>query len=321
MKELGIALGLIFLLTGLVSGITLAEAEKTATVSANPTVVPSLDAFQANWVFSGRVATESGEFYNYYFEMQRDYNHLHAMAMLFDNQNHQVLLFEEGDAMIAHSNELANWQVGKTFLQFNPINDSWVFGVKTKKQKGFNFKVDFFGLDENAARKQDLRSGMELLVMQTGPLNGHLRTDGGSKEQFVMASSSWFKQIRTSKPQKSFDPLVGILCQFNDGSGFYAVNLLAADALQGAVAGWRDGRGASLPMSQFVTAKKNKEGVWSIGVASPKVHLALESVLDKEGQNYQLIAGLSKKMKPGFCTISKNETGQLQLFKTEVAKS
>ena len=271
----------------------------------------SSTALQADWVFSGMVTNESGERYNYYFQMQRDNNQFHAIATLIDGQTQKVLLFEEAITTIEQP-AVSNWQVGRAFLQFNPINNSWVFGVKTKAQKGFNFKVDMLKQAGNTPTIQDLRSGIELLVNQTGRLNGHLQTGEDSKEQFVTAQKAWFRQIWVSKPQESLHPFIGILCQFNDGSGFYSVNLQEPDALRGAVAGWRNIEGKAVSMSQFVTLQEEKEGVWHIRIASPKVRLSLQNALAENDNQHQLIAGLTDGMMPGFCTISKDKIGQQQ---------
>src|SRR5690349_218218 len=134
---------------------------------------PSSNALQADWVFSGMVTNESGEHYNYYFQIQRNDRKFHAVATLIDSQTKNVLLYEENTTLIEHFDG-NNWQVGSLFLQFNPINNSWVFGVKTKDKKGFNFKVDMLKQAENTPTIQDLRSGIELLINQTGRLNGHL---------------------------------------------------------------------------------------------------------------------------------------------------
>lgn len=299
----------------------LAASYVSAQPVAEPEVKPEIkqvlssSALQADWVFSGMVINESGERYNYYFQMQRDNTQFHAIATLIDGQNQKVLLFEEAVTTIDQP-DVSNWQVGRAFLQFNPINNSWVFGVKTKAKKGFNFKVDMLKQAGNTPTIQDLRSGIELLVNQTGRLNGHLQAGEDSKEQFVTAQKAWFRQIWVSKPQATLHPFVGILCQFNDGSGFYSVNLQEPDALRGAVAGWRNIEGNAVSMSQFVTLREEKEGLWHIGIASPKVRLSLQDALVKNN-NHQLIAGLTDGVMPGFCAISKDEIGQQQP-KTEV---
>lgn len=267
----------------------------------------AFDSMQAYWVFSGMVTNESGERFNYYFQMQRKEQHLHAVAMLMDSQTRKVLIFEHGYTGSAHF-AIPNWRVGRIFLQFNPISNSWVFGVKEKANRGFNFKVDMLSQKINTPTIQDLRTGVELLVNQTGHLNGHLQTGETSKDQFVTAPKAWFKQMWVNKPQANSHPLTGVLCQFNDGSGFYSVNLQEADALRGAVAGWRNDEGISLPMSQFVSVHALQGDTWQIGVSSPKVHLSLENSLANENQN-QLIAGLAEGKMPGFCAITKDEIG------------
>ena len=267
----------------------------------------AFNSSQAYWVFSGIVTNESGERFNYYFQMQRKENYLQAVAMLMDSQSKKVLIFEHGYTRNENLS-LPNWRVGRMFMQFNPISNSWVFGVKEKEHHGFNFKVDMLGQILTTPTTQDLRSGLALLVNQTGHLNGHMQTDELAKEQFVTAPKAWFKQMWVNKPQINSHPLTGVLCQFNDGSGFYSVNLEESDALRGAVAGWRDAHGTSLPMSQFVSVQAIKEDTWQIGVFSPKVRLSFQNSLANEKQN-QLIAGLLTGEKPGFCAITKDEIG------------
>ncbi|MBA2709529.1 MAG: hypothetical protein H0U57_02930 [Tatlockia sp.] len=295
------------------------ESEKPQTETVKSPI--SISALLASWAFSGTVTNENGDLYNYYFQMQRQANQFHAIATLINNQSKEVLLYEESDNTIDHL-ITTNWRVGRAFLQFNPINNSWVFGVTTKANKGFNFKVDMLGQPLTMPLSQGLRSGIELLVNQTGRLNGHLQTgETPSKDQFVTAQKAWFKQVWVSKSQASTHPLTGVLCQFNDGSGFFSVNLQEPDALRGAVAGWRDVEGTVIPMSQFVTIGK-EDGLWSIRIPSPKIHLDLEDALASVAGKHQLIAGLTKGKTPGFCTITTDEIGmQPQQMASEEIKT
>jgi hypothetical protein len=282
----------------------------------------SINALHAYWAFSGTVSNENGELYNYYFQMQRKDDQFHAVATLINNQSKEVLLYEESDKTIKDF-VATNWRVGRAFMQFNPINNSWVFGVTTKDHKGFNFKVDMLGQPLTMPLSQGLRSGIELLVNQTGRLNGHIQAgETVAKDQFVTAPKAWFKQIWVSKSQASLHPLTGVLCQFNDGSGFFAVNLQEPDALRGAVAGWRDVEGTVIPMSQFVSVKEKKDGLWSIRIPSPKIRLSLEDALAKGNEKHQLIAGLTSGKTPGFCTITRDEIGEQpqQLVTKEIEK-
>lgn len=282
---------------------TMPDGEIKKTEIASP-----LSSIEMDLVFFGMVTNESGELYNYYFQMQRKDKLFHAVATLIDSKTKEVLLFEDVSKTIDQPDE-SSWRVGQAFLQYNPINDSWVFGVKTKEKKGFNFKVDMLQQADNNKVSQDLRSGIELSINQTGRLNGHLQSGVTGKDQFVTASKAWFKQLKVSKSQQSSHPLTGILCQFNDGSGFYSVNLQDAEALRGAVAGWRDAQGAPVSMSQFVSIEAKKENIWQISIPFPKLSLSLEDVLAKKIDSSQLIAGLTSGSTPGFCTITQDEIG------------
>lgn len=274
--------------------------------TAPPTIIPSLNALQAEWVFSGIVTNENGESYSYYFQMKRVNEKLSAIATLIDVQTKEALLFEQAEATLTDSSP-TNWQAGNSFMQFNPINNSWLFGVKLNK-KGFNFKVDLLSQVNNLHRSEDLRSGVEFLVNQTGRLNGHIQiNEKESHDQFVTAPKAWFKQVwLTDAKSEKAHPVTGILCQFNDGSGFYSVNLQEEDARQGAVAGWRNEQGDSIPMSQFVSVKEGENNQWRINVPSPKLELSLKNVLEKENGTTKVIAGLIEGSKPGFCAISED---------------
>jgi opacity protein-like surface antigen len=269
--------------------------------------VLSLYSLQANWTFSGTVTNESDERYHYFLQIQRDNARFHALATLIDGQSKAVILYEESNTLIDLP-ELTHWQVGNIFLRFNPINASWVFGVKGKDKKGFNFKVDMLGLENGQLPKQqNLRAGIELQISQTGRLNGHIQRDENGTEQFVTAKKSWFRQIWVSKSQAEKHRLNSVLCDFNNGSAFYSVTIPEADAVRASVAGWRDDQGKSVTMSQFVTALKEKENAWRIRVSAPKTDLFLDNLLAKLDTNQQLVVGMVDGASPGFCAISQDE--------------
>jgi hypothetical protein len=265
-----------------------------------------LDPVHANWAFSGVVTSESGENYGYFFQMQRDGDQFHTIAALFDGQNKQPILLDESQAVIPHSTPY-NWHVGRAFLRFNPINDSWIFGLKTQDKKGFNFKVDLLKQSETTIPAAlDLRPGVELLVNQTSHLNGHIQAGGDSKEEFVTSKNAWFRQIWLKDNQEKSQPFTGVLCRFNDGSGFYSVNMSESDALRGAVAGWCDEQGISAVMSQFINVKHDAKGPWHIRVASPSLHLVLSDFVE---QNSVIAGFVAEGKAPGFCMLSKEVLG------------
>jgi len=263
------------------------------------------DPINANWLFSGVVENENGENFGYFFQMQRENEHFHTTVALFDGQTKSAILLDESDAYI-HDVAPYNWHVGRSFLRFNPINDSWIFGVKTKAKIGFNFKVDMLQGSTNTQVAQGLRPGVEFLVNQTGHLNGHIQIDKDSKEQFVTAKNAWFRQVWLTANEDKKQQFSGVLCRFNNGSGFYSVNTTESDALRGAVAGWQDAHGVSATMSQFINVNQAPEGPWHIRISSPNIHLVLNNFIK---QNSMVAGFVSQGNEPGFCALSKNVFG------------
>jgi hypothetical protein len=279
-------------------GLCLAGLVVCSHLSRAADVAPTAVA-HANWVFVGMVSDENGEQYGYVFQMQREANHFHVMTALLNAQSKERLLFEEASADIADTST-EHWKVGNAFLRFNPINESWTFGMKAGENRYFNFKVDMLN---TAAVNQRLRANMQLLLKQSGPLNGHLQLGTEQKAQFVTAKNAWFRQLQWSQAQQEkAQDVTGLLCRFNNGSGFYSMNLHEPDALSGAIAGWRDEEGVALSMSQFIKIKQVANGPWSIDMQSPKLHLSLHDLLD----NKDTVAGfIANEKKTGFCFLSK----------------
>lgn len=285
--------------------ILFAGSTYAAVTSVENNFLPT-DSAHANWVFSGLVNNESGDSYGYFFQIQRDGLQFNTLAALFDAQNKTVILLDESQAIIPDPSTY-NWHVGRAFMHFNPINDSWIFGLQNRDKKGFNFKVDMLKEPENNPVAQELRPGVELLVSQTSRLNGHIQIGDENIEQFVTAKNAWFRQLSLTEQPSKGHPFTGVLCRFNDGSGFYSVNMNESDALRGALAGWQDGQGISAMMSQFINIKQAPEGPWHIRIASPSLHLILSDFIK---QDPIVAAGfVAEGTTPGFCMLSKGLIG------------
>lgn len=267
---------------------------------------PSLNAPEADWIFSGSVINENGERYNYFFQMNRVGTTFRSIATLINSQTKKILIFDKNTAQIQDPSG-NNWHVGHAFLQFNPINDSWIFGVKDK-EKGFNFKVDMMKNVNVTPSVQDLRKEIVLHISQTAHLNGHLTTADG-QEEFVTADKAWFRQIWSTKSQPTNHSFTGILCQFNDGSGLYALHSKEADAIRGAIAGYRDTKGMPVAISQFVSVKEQGQGKWDIQVSSPKIKIEFENAMTESNETNSIVAGIIQSINPGFCVISNDEIG------------
>lgn len=287
------------------------------------------DAIHANWVFSGIVANENGENYDYFFQMQRDDHVFHVTVALFDSETKRPIFTEDKTATIDEPNTY-NWQVGQAFLRFNSINASWIFGVKQENKTGFNFKVDMLRQVGQGPVVENLRQGIEFIVSQTGQLNGHIKINVESSEQFVTAKNAWFRQIAStayqttlltknvSRPEKVHQ-LQGVLCRFDDGSGFYSMNMFETDVERGAVAGGFDASGLPMSISQFIHVNQESNGPWHIRVTSPSLHLILT---DSIKQNAVIAGFVSENNKQGFCMLSKdNITEQSQFASVSTAPS
>ncbi|MFY7697986.1 MAG: hypothetical protein ACOVQX_04095 [Legionella sp.] len=264
-----------------------------------PAFLPT-DAKHANWSFSGLVTNESGDLYSYFFEMQRDGQQYQIYSALFDGQTKKPIFIEQDSAIIEQPN-VYNWRVGRAFLRFNPINDSWIFGLTTADKKGFNFKVDMLNQSTSNYQVQKITSNISFFITQTSHLNGHIYINSDKSEQFVMANQAWFRQVWQIRSQQNLHPVTGLFCRFDDGHGFYSMNILEESALQGAVTGACDMQGNSIAISQFINVTDLKNSNWHIDVTSPSHHLLLENLLD----NPSLVAGfVSEKGHDGFCLLS-----------------
>ncbi|KTD41665.1 hypothetical protein [Legionella parisiensis] len=261
----------------------------------------SIEPTIGSWTFSGMVKNESGDKYGYFFEMQRQGSDFQTKAALIDGQTNQLVFFYEGKEKIEQSTPL-DWHVGYSFIRFNPINDSWIFGVKAADKKGFNFKVDMLKQVSKDNETLVLRPGVKLAVLQTSQLNGHLRID--DKEQFVTGNKAWFGKLVLNNDQKDAHEISTTFCRLNDDNGFFSANLKEKDATSAAVAGWRDPLGNRVKMSQFVSLKPLKDDQCMLSIGLPKLHLTLINTLKANDPSSNTVAGFSKDSHGDFCFVT-----------------
>jgi hypothetical protein len=280
-------IGLLFFIS---TGLLAAESE------LNSQILPVEEPTIGSWAFSGMVNNESGDQYGYFFEMQRQGTAFHTKAALVDGQTKQLVFFYEGQENIDQPASF-NWHVGHSFIRYNPINDSWIFGVKDNK-KGFNFKADMLKQahhDETLV----LRPGVKLQALQTSQLNGHIQIDG--QEQFVTGNKAWFGKLVLSNDQKDSHDISTTFCNLSDDNSFYSANLKEKDATSAAVAGWLDPLGNKVKMSQFVSIKSLADAQCVLDIGLPKVNLKLLNTLTAVNAPHS-IAGFSQESKgSSFC--------------------
>lgn len=274
-----------------------------ATVKEVEKVTPPVDTQVGSWTFSGTVTNESGDRYGYFFQMQRQGSDFHAKTALIDAQTNKLILFYEGDETIEKPSSL-DWHVGRSFIRYNPINDSWIFGLKLENKKGFNFKVDMLKQANAENETMVLRPGVELQALQTSRLNGNVQTESDKQEQFVTGNKAWFGKLWFSKDQKTAHDISTTFCRLGNDNGFYSANLKESDATAAAVAGWRDATGSKVRMSQFVSIKSLENNECMLHVGLPKLNLKLLNTLKNESKSPLWVAGFSKNNPAGFCYVA-----------------
>jgi len=257
-----------------------------------------------NWVFSGIVTNESAERYGFYFQIQRHDHTYQVLSTLVDLEKHTLVFVEENEAVLPEDPDM-NWQVGQAYLGFKPVNNSWVFGVKTESKQGFNFKIDTLSQLTQPTKTQTLRPGLLFFVNQTGRLTGHLHLGEDKVDEFVTAKHTWFRQLSSEALTNDPHPVTNVLCQFDDGSGFYATHLLESDASRGFVAGWRDASGKPVSMSQFVHMKSLPNHDWQISSTLPALQMQFSDLLAKPGESKAISAGIISGKRSGFCAAGK----------------
>lgn len=285
------------------TGLFAAGAEKT--LQPLQSIVPMV----GSWTFSGMVKNESGEKYGYFFEIQREGLDFYAKAALIDGQTNKLVFFYEDKEKIYQPTDF-DWHVGYSFIRYNPINDSWVFGVKETDKKGFNFKVDMLKQANNDNETLDLRPGIKLQAVQTSQLNGHMRID--DKEEFVTGNKAWFGKLVLGNDQKDVHKISTTYCRLNDDNGFYSANLKEKNAINATVAGWLDPLGNKVRMSQFVSVKSLDKDLCMLKVSYPKLNLKLMNTL-KDANQLNSIAGFSKQSKDAFCVVMQQSFNQTKL--------
>jgi hypothetical protein len=301
----------------LILSLSLGTVAFSAKEAPTDFLVPSIEPLDASWTFSGTVTNESGDKYGYFFQMQRQGSDFHVKTALVNGQSNQLVLFYENQAVLTDSKPF-NWHVGSSFMRFNPINDSWIFGAKLDEGKGFNFKVDMLQQANQSGERLVLRPGVELEALQTSRLNGHIKINSEQNEEFVTGNNAWFGKVWFSKKQKAPHKINTTFCRLSNDNGFYSANLKEADATGAAVAGWRDPSGKKIKMSQFVSIKSLEDNQCLLHVGLPRLSLTLKNTLTSDKNMPLFVAGFSKNNPKSFCFV--DQLSFHQTFNNEAIK-
>jgi len=266
------------LMVALMMGV---DCQADSSTDANTLGFLPADGPKVQWVFSGLIRSEQGQVLAYYFQIERVGHHFYSEARLFDAQTKQVI-FEDSSEATNNKPMGYRWKIGYAFMQFNPINDSWVIAVKNQKKQGFNFKVDMLKPGMIDAKSALRYPGITAAIWQANALNGHVRV--GKMDTFVTAKHTLFRQMSTMEAQVSADYAVnGMMCEFDNGKN---VSSLSSPEI--------DGPHAALRLKQDV------QGSWDIRALS-----SLHLILSRYTKQRTLMAGFVEgKPAAGFCVLS-----------------
>lgn len=182
------------------------------------------------WMFTGEAETEEGNKYAYMFQLRRDNDTMSVFANIVDlatqkqvlqykHKNQKPFLKKESK----DSDEPMSWKVGKAFVKYDPISDSWIFGVLDDKNS-FNFRVKgvrnyvLNGKEGYLVQEKGTKNFQASYSAQSMNMNGHLTLEG--KSSFVTGKNSWFEhRWGTALSRHNATKYALITCRFNDNTG------------------------------------------------------------------------------------------------------
>ncbi len=267
---------LVFILLSLCSLFCLAET--------NP--LPVINPWQ-QWTFSGVADDEEGNAYYYYFNYQQRGMHRLVDVYVLSNQLKPLIHYQKFSEKPLKRPQKPNvWYLGRTFFRFNPITQSWVFGIKTKGDIGFDFKVDVRPKNGDMGERQLISDGLSVEMNQFQQLNGHLFFSSNKEDKFVSAKRGWLRYIEGNQTP---DKLMTLLCNQEDGAGLYSLQYQSSQANKAAIVGWRNAKGGRENVSQFIKLMSQPDNQWKLIIASPKTNWILQLLTKIENNPFQTL--------------------------------
>lgn len=237
--------------------------------------LPSINLWQ-QWTFSGSAIDESGLAYYYYFVFQQFKGTRMVDVIVLSDKLEEIIRYHKSSEKESIQSQKPNiWKVGRSFFRFNPITKSWVFGLKTKGDKGFNFKADIRPEDGDMGERQSIFEGLDAEVDQFNQLNGHLFFAEENKERFVTSKRGWLRYIEGKTPPQQLEAL---LCNQEDGAGLYSLRFQSTKAKKAAIVGMRNAKGEREQVSQFLTIKHQSDNHWHLKIPSPSTSWQMQEI-------------------------------------------
>lgn len=228
------------------------------------------------WTFTGIAQTEEGKIYYYYFIFQQKGKDRKVDVLVLTEQYKEVIRYHKISEKSPMRTPKPNaWKLGRTFFRYNPITKSWVFGIKTKQAKGFNFKADLRPMDGDLGVRQSITEGLVVEMNQFQQLNGHLFFAQAQQEIFLSAQRGWLRYIEGEEPPNK---LMALLCTQDNGAGLYSLQYDSPKASKAAIVGLRDAKGKREQVSQFLTVDSQDEETWKLSIVKPRTNWTLTAI-------------------------------------------
>lgn len=258
------------------------------------------------WQWSGQLHAENGKDYAFFFAINYYQKNKDASvsAQVYDsNQKKLMLSYRDNMKLDKKSFDNSfNWILGKAFVKYNDVNNTWVLGFSDKKQ-GFNFRVDSlkpFSKDTDNINRSD---GTDFYTHRAKRLNGNLTLEGG--DVFVTSNAVWMQHFWLNQ-FKTGERLQNIICHLGDKGDFYAFSLSQNKHPLFSLVNRVTAKGELLPVSQFIKLKQ-QDNAWLINLVSPQINwlfTTLASVaLSDSSIKVDYFAGFIKQT-PGFCLMA-----------------
>ena len=253
------------------------------------------------WLLTGIVSDEHGIHFGYAFLVNRIGEKMESLSQVIKLRTNQLVFSDKNVSEFKKDNEKINWRIGKDFIKYNPINESWVFGSKQKT--GFNLRYEGINANRKDVEKIESIEGLKFYSLLSNRTNGNLVYE--NKALFVTSKNAWiYHQWLDSVNNKKY---LRMMCRFNDDTGLDYLKVYQNDKITATNAEWIDAKGNTLPVSQFSRLKRIKPNQWELNLLTPKKKLIINTQqpidLIAKGDTTTVEVGALAGDVKGFCVI------------------
>lgn len=258
------------------------------------------------WTISGLLHNEQDDYYGFIAILERHGELYHTFAGLFD-LNEKKLIWQNEETQYLQSSPQKNQAIGGFYWHFSPINSSFSLAYQDKQSKNqiFNLKIDL--MQPNVVTpKMSLTPSLKIKQYWSGTINGHIHTPD---EQFVTSSLVWVQNIWQNQIDTKAHPFSELLCQFQDNSTLFAIQVPEKNGLHAALAGLYDKEGQRQTVSQFINLNPPTSKDFNLKLYGQEQNLHLQTLF-KNQHYYALFAERGAPEQSGFCFYA-NQPWQL----------